>query len=732
MNMETPEQPETEEKKPAVKKSLVPPTTATLESMNLVDAFNADREAKEWLEKFASRVIKEDEDDVRSMEGYLQLLADALRLYFGQGTKMTTGPAKGSPAPGLPILAKIVNRIYARVVSMVDASEPVAVPTGDDDHERALRLTQHITWEKRAKHPDWKPAMNASVLQWILFGSMFRYSAWDPLANKKEICWLGASDLHMPYTDKDNSPSLENVERVTASWKQPKHKIRRLGKAGFYVGVEEMFGKQAERKPSPYVPQSDKEGPIKEVVRELEARDYDGDAAPRSIFEVLMRTSWEDLPGEDMPRRICVWVEKSTKRVLRFVVMERENKLDRLRFDNETKLQEVTQENAQAGLNPVSQVKAVEPPRTEPLFPFVHYQFMPNPESTFGLGAWVFAGQLNELANNLAGEDLVSHRMANVQGGLMSDDVDPGKGGIDVEYGRFKSVNVSVGQLGGAFMPLPFERPKGNLSQYIELLDVSAQAVMSSSDSQSGMAGPSHETARAALARMQAGSTAITAAVESFLIPLAVEYKNYARLNATYMSDAEYFGVVEVDEATGQAANVQKQIGRADYDADYDITFDSDVRLEADPGIGQSALEAYGLLKQEPLAASNPNIMLAALKKALKALKAGDLAAKLPDRIPPPPPPSPRSQVDETADFMREKDSPVLPDDDDEDHLNRMTEFESSPMHKDMSSTGKQIFQRHKQGHQAAAYQKGMSLKNSLQQMEAEGEPRPPGMAGRQ
>jgi hypothetical protein len=417
--------------------------------------------------------------------------------------------------------------------------------------------------------------------------------------------------------------------------------------------------------------------------------------------------------------------------------MEREIRTDRIRADNETKLAELQARNWQAAAMqaqqmgqmppPAPQLPDVEPPATEPAFSVVHYRFMPNPEGIYGLGAWAFVGGLNKVINDLLGEDLMAQRLANMVGGMISDDVAGEKTEIELEYGKFIHMEGTTSQqLRDGVLPLPFERPKGNLAQYIEKLDQEAQAVLSSSDLQSGLPGPSHETAAAAKLRAYQGATAVTAAVEQFLIPLACEYKMYARINSMFMSDVEYFYVTEFDQQTGQKRNIQQSVGRADYDCDFDITFEADVRLEVDPGIGQSALDAYQLVRADPICNQDPNIGLAALKKALRALKAQDLAAKLPDSIPPPPPPAPMSQEQETAGFMNEQDHPVLDDDDHGDHLTKMDHYKQTGMYDELSPTGKQLFDRHERGHKAKAYLRGTMIADDINAMNEAGATPPP------
>lgn len=717
------ESPTGEQHPPADGASLVESPSSALENVNLVTALGLTAEGKKFLEELGKKVVKNRTEDKKSGDDFREHIADSLRLYLGQGGNFMKGPAKGSPRPVHPTLAKIVNRIYPRVMSVVLQSEPVAVPTSDDAIDRALRLGQHISWEKRAKHPEWAPCMASSVLQWILFGSMFRSVGWDPLENRKAIDDLSMSDVVLPYTEKDSTPDLRYVSRISKRLLWPKHKIKRLARKGEWLtGAKEIFSKTGEKQAQPYREETEQD-PIREVITEFEGQQLDA-MAKRDAYLFIEQHLWLELPmipgwneDPDLPRRCAVWVEVSTQKVLRLVIMEREVRSERVRVANETKLQNIQLENwrmtaekaAAQGFAPpqAPRAKTIAPPEMEPCFSIIHYRFMPNPEGIYGLGAWAFVGGLNEVINDLLGEDLIAQRMANMQGGLLSDEVGAEKGTFELEYGKFNHLEgVSAQQLKDGVMPLPFERPKGNLGEYIEKLDGEAQAVMSSSDQQSGMAGPSHETAKAATLRAAAGATAVTASTELFLIPLAYEYKLYARMNAMNMNDVEYFFVTEPHAQTGKPTPQPRQITRAEYEADYEITFEADVRLEVDPGIGQSALEAYALTLKDPIASKDPNLCLAALKKAYRSLKAQDLAARLPDNIPPPPPPSPMSQTDENAGFLEEQDHPVLDDDDDMEHLQRMDEFEQSGTAEHMTPTGKQMYERHKQKHKANAYRK--------------------------
>jgi hypothetical protein len=713
--------------------------TGTAESYNLVAELESTQKGKEWLERKAKMVLERWTRDREKSKGYTERCAADLELFLGRGGVMR-GAAEGEPKPCLPILSKILLRIVARVLGMATTTEPIPVPTNDEDNDRVERVGLHISWEKRAKHPDWASGMAASILQWGLYGSAIRWISWDPVAGKKLIEPLTHSEFVLPYAYKDHSLNFSIVPHFTRVRRWPRWKIEQYADVGYFYGVDDIFREDGEFRARPIVPSEGEpaEDDLREVVIDLEGIEPGEVSKGEGDYALLEHHCWDYLPGKKRANRLAIVVEKSTKKVLRLVVMEREDRLDRLRFANEERANQIEHENltaeyqqaletgqmqaAEMGqpfdpaqLGEAPQPKQAAPAKTEAIFPAKHYRFWENPEGTLGLGVGVFVSQINEIANNLMGENILAERLANVIGGFMSEDLGIEKKEVELKYGKFMSVPVRAGEMQGSFMPFQFARPKGNIAQIIEALDQNCQTVMSSSDYQSGMPGPSHETAAAAKARVAEGAKAIDAAMEMFLLPLAEEYREYARINAAYMSDEEYFLVTEPDpQNPGKDTKLRKSVGRADYDIDFDMTFTSDARMALDPGVGQSAMQAYQVLMADPMGQQNPNLLLKALKKVLKALKASDLAALLPDKVPEPPPPSPMSQVDENAGFMKEEDHPVLPDDDHAHHLREMDALEHDPMglFEGLTPTGKQMFQRHRQGHRSAAYKLAATIRD--------------------
>lgn len=714
----------------------------TVEHINLVAVLRTEKadDGDGYLVKYGKRSVREFKEDWDSNKAHWDRMARDLGLFLGLSEEYDYGPAKGKLRPCLPLLNKVVTRIYNRVATVVTKLEPVAVPTGPEDGDRVLRITKHMAWERRAKHPEWKSNMCASLIQWVLFGSMFRYVGWDSSKRKKVIEYLPHTDVVVHADEKDCSPLMENVDHYTIQRRWTREHIEMLGREGFLEGVDELFSDDAEKKPTPIKAGRYKDDPVRSTSDEYDGMDRSRsstdskDGNPRYLF--LERHAWARLPESVNPekkmRRAASWTEESTGKVMRLTIFEAENPLDRRRYQSQLEAMQMEQQNIAAEAQQVAAANAQsaaagmpllpEPPMpeprqlapiiTEPVFPCIHYKFMEQPEGYYGMGAGSFASNMNELGNDAMGWWLIQTQLAAVgaTSGWTTGEFATSKGNVDIDFGRFKPLKEMTAEtLQKSILNFPFKGPDGSIKELIETFDAQTQVQMNAHDTLSGVPGPSHETAAGAKLRNARAAENVTMAMESIFIPLAAEFKAYARLNATYMDDDEYFYVNQPDPAQPDRVKPERvTIGRRDYEEDFDVTFDSDARLMFDEGLGEQALVAYQLVSQSQFA--DPNTKLEAEKRALKALGQDDLVRRYPASIPPPEPPSPKSQEEENAGFLAEQDHEVLPDDDDAFHLAKMEEFETTGVVQGLTPTGKQMFERHRQKHRAQAYLKGAML----------------------
>lgn len=754
-----------------------PEGSGTLEHVNLVDALRGKRVGAEGEEqdgddilvRWGKMTVREFDDDFESNKDCYAKMAQTLELFMGERDTYDYGPAMGKPRPCMPVVNKLVTRIYNRMASVITKIEPVVVPSGPEDSDRVLRVSQHMNWERRAKHPEWKATMSVGLLIMINAGSMFRRVEYDPVHRKKVISSLPPTDCVVAYSEKDMSPWMETVGRVTVRLRMRRNQIEEYGMSldgspPFFSDVDKLFGKDAEKKPQPIRDDEDTDpfrklrGKSEGTKRAPESDKDDGTSNP--TYEILERTSWERLPAGVAPdegtvgprmRRVQIWTERSTKRVLRAVIKEAEDAQDRLRFRNEMnaaqiKFENLTQEYAakqaeamammqQAAaevaiggqappmpeIGPPPQMEQIRPIRMAPVYGLIHYRFMESPIGFYGLGAGIFGANMNLIVNEAIGDHLVHAKMHAIgqASGFLAEEWKEGnskaKGKVKAEFGVYKQTNLSSDVLQRSMVKLDVGPPGSSLPDIAALFSSEAELQMNAHESLSGEAGPSHESATAAGIRNKRVGENLNMAMENVFEPLAAEFKTYARLNATFLDNEEYYFVTEADPSKpGKETQTRKTVGRADYEADYDITFDSDVRLSFDEGLGENAMQGYQIVMQSQFA--DPNTKLAAEKKALRSLGQTDILRHYPDSIPEPPPPEPKSQIDENAGFMEEQDHPVLPDDPHADHLAEMQKFEMTGF--PLSPTGKQLFDRHRRSHQAAAYSMARKMEDENNERE--------------
>lgn len=754
-----------------------PEGSGALEHVNLVEILqgkkvgdeNDQQEGDDILVKWGKMTVRDFDDDFDSNKDCYDKMAQTLELFMGERDMYDYGPAEGKPRPCMPVVNKLVTRIYNRMASVITKIEPVVVPSGPEDADRVVRVSQHMNWERRAKHPEWKATMSVGLLIMINGGSMFRRVEYDPVLRKKVITSLPPTDCVVAYSEKDMSPWMENVGRVTVRLRMRRNQIEEYGMSmdgspSFFSGVDKLFAKDAEKKAQP-IRDDDDTDPFRKLRNKSEgtkrhAEQDKDDGTSNPMYEILERTSWERLPVGVAPdeqivgprmRRVQIWTERSTKKVLRAVIKEAEDAHDRLRYRNEVeaaqiKFENLTQEYAakqaeamammQAAaeevvlggqapvmpqMPPPPQMEQTRPIRMAPVYGLIHFRFMESPIGFYGLGAGIFGSNMNLIVNEAIGDHLVHAKMhaIGMTSGFLSEEWKEGnqktKGKVKATFGAWKQTNLSADVLQRSMVNFQVGPPGSSLPDIAALFSDEAEMQMNAHESLSGEAGPSHESATAASLRNKRVGENLNMAMENVFEPLAAEFKTYARLNATFLDNVEYYYVTEADPAKpGKETQVRKTVGRRDYEADYDITFDSDVRLSFDEGLGENAMQGYQIVMQSPFA--DPNTKLAAEKKALRSLGQTDILRHYPDSIPPPEEPTPQSQIDENAGFMEERDHPVLPDDDHTVHLAEMQKFEMNAF--PLSPTGKQLFDRHRRGHQAAAYSTARKMEDENNERE--------------
>ena len=701
-----------------------------LEAKNLVPELAKDPKTAEWLQSEAAKVIKRCDLHMDQRSEFMQRRADQLKQYTGL-TKKLKFPAEGDRAPHHPLVLQAMLSLWSRLWDQVCPAKGdivhIAV-VGEPDEERQMLVEKHMNWQLRTKMPDWVSSQGDSIMQWLLSGSNFREYVWDPIAKCNRVDHVPIEDMVISYAEKDTHPLMPTVPCVTRVLRVPKHLLLEYQKIGWYDGIDELYEEGGGAFVGAGVNYVDG-GPVRDAAMKIDGVEKpEGQESqdPDPVRELLRQHIWLELPSVGY-KPVTFVVDRKSKKPVYLSVRETPDSLDQSRFDREqaaavAKAKSIDgmlqQQQAAAGPPmpgappPVppepTQPDKVRPVKMVPLYTVIHYRLFPNPEGFYGIGAGYLLENSNALVDELLADVLISGRLANIPQGFISNQMSGLKGDIQAVPGKFHAVDIPGEQLKDAIHQFQFNPPPPVLMDMIKFLVNESKDQTANQEILSGEKGSSHETAAQYKGRNNNAMTVVNVMTRLYIEPLKYEMKLIAHGNSIFMPAEEWFSVVAPSQATPGANDVQSlKIARDAYLEDYHITFTADSRMTSKSERIQDAFNLSSQIAQSPVSKgpSGPALTWLAQKEIFHALDKPEFEAALGKPPAPPPPPSPESQVEENAGFLNEKDHPVLPDDNHVEHLAYITEFRDTPYFEKMSSTGKQLLDRHERAHLAAHYQ---------------------------
>ncbi len=701
-----------------------------LEVFNLVPELL--KTEQEWLEKEAKRVITKYKADVESRKDFMERRANQAKLYAGIVDPLKF-PAEGAKAPHLPVVLRAMLRLWARIWDQVCPAKGDIVhiaATGSEDEERGRRIEKHMNWQLRTKMPDWVSSHGDSIMQWLLSGSMFRHYYWDPVAHCNRVDYLPIDDIVIAYSEKDVHPLMPKVPRISRVRRMPRHEIEQWADEGYYANLDSIYPKEDEGSTSAAnINVEEEDSVVRDVNREVEGidkpdtirtgDDKDPDA-PRILIEQHM---WLRIPGFEKIKPVIFTVDKATQKPLGLTIREAEDPLDKVRFDSEM------QEFQQAMMSPPvpgpdgmvpSPPGEPAPVRMKTQLSIVHYRLFPNPDGFYGLGAGYLLENANELVNELVSDTLIAGKFASIPMGFISDRAKQKRGEIQMVPGKFHALPLQPEEMQHGIKQFSFSPPPPVLMEMARWLNDEADGQSSSPDLLSGEKGASNETAKSMQIRSSMALTLISVMSRLYIEPMKYEVKLIAHGNSVFLTDREFFWVTEPSKKLpGKNESVKVEISRADYLEDYDITFTADARMSSKPERISDAMGLIDRIINSPLVQDpqrGPALLDLGFRELFRAMEKPEFEAAMGDPPQPPPPPVPWSQMDENAGFVNEQDHPVMPDDDHNEHIMDIQEFRESAYFQAMSSTGKQLLDRHERGHVAELYKAAKGAINGAAQ----------------
>jgi hypothetical protein len=690
-----------------------------IEAINILPVLK--KNVPTWIEKEAKLAVQRAIEDNDSRADYMKSYANQLKLYAGVVQNLGY-PAQGAKAPHIAIMTKALLHLWARIFDQVVPAKGDIVkckPLGPKDEPRALRVERHMNWQLRYRMPDWGTSQQVSIMAWLIAGSTFRHYRWDPIAHTHAIDHVPVDDIIVAYTETDLHPQMKTVDRVTRVLRMARWEMERYAEEGYYSNLDAIFPKDGEEDgsttdgdtlpafstedPSPVREAADKiqgiEPPTKKdknSKREIYAQNTHL-KFPESLSKV---EGLEALAGVTKP--VTITVDKQTRKPVSLTIREEPDSVDLARYQQEMQAFEAATANVPMGA-PVSVPKEPRPPRMNPVYTIIHYRCYPNPSGFYGLGVGSLLEHSNELANALAADYMLSGKFHNMFAGFLARGTKEKRGDLQLAHGKFIETDLEPEQLDKGIKVMDARPPSDSLMRVVEKLEQNSE-IAASADILSGEKGASNETAKGMMVRNSNAMALISVMTRIYLDPLKYELKLVAHANSIYLDEFEYFPFTEdVQGKPGQQQVTQQKVGRLDYVEDVHLEFTADARMISKPERIADAKDFVQMILASPLV-QNQMLVDFSFRKLFTVAEAPEYVAAMGPPPAPPPPPQPESQDVENAGFFNEKDHPALPDDNHVLHLHKIEELKKSPLFEKMSSTGKQMLDRHERAHVAAFY----------------------------
>lgn len=204
-----------------------------------------------------------------------------------------------------------------------------------------------------------------------------------------------------------------------------------------------------------------------------------------------------------------------------------------------------------------------------PLKYYVKYMLLPDPDGGFyGMGFGQLMLPINESVNTLVNQLIDAGTLANRGGGFIGRGIRMKKGDTAFKIGEFKTVDVGVGSLRDNILPLPVRDPSNVLFLLLGMLIDAAKDISSVQDVTTGKLQQAQQPTTT-LALIEQGEMVFTGIFKRIHRSLKKEAMLLYKLNAKFLTDQEYFNVLDNPQA----------IARSDYGKDVAVVPVSDPNM---------------------------------------------------------------------------------------------------------------------------------------------------------
>ena len=607
------------------------------------------------LDNIGETIINDYDTDDASLSEWKIGVAKAVKLFTGH----IEGDTENKSRVMVPLMPIATTQFHARAYEALLPPREIAkaIPSGPEDVPRSERVSKYMNWDLQYNMDTFREEFDKTLIQLPLIGSAWKKTLRNTMKGKNESKYVSSEDVVISYQADPYDP-----DRISHKLMMSKNDIRVRVNEGIFDSSAwdlDSVGSGGESvDANPIKTQKDKSQGINDN------RSESTDGLPRLVIE--QQRMW-DLDGDGIEEPCIITVDHSTKKVLRIISRETKDK-----------------NNKDVVINL-----------------WTYYEFIPNPEGSYGIGFWALIGHLNEASNTLINEIIDAGALANLQGGFVSKRSGIKKGALSFKRGEYQQVDATIDDIRKALFTFDFKGPNAALFQTLNILFEFSKLVTTVSETQTGALPRSDTPATAIISAAEEGRKVFGAVFRRIHNSFRKELNKIARLNSIYLDMDEYSRVLGDSALIGLSEEQILEIGPQDFLDTSEVIPVSDPSMISQSEKVRKAEFVLSNVSNDPTTANDLNKRREAYSDLYKQMNIHNFDRFLPE----PPSPSPDlNPIEENALFLRDQTTPVLPQQNHEEHMQVHLEFSESSFAEQLTPIGKRMMDAHNQEHISFAY----------------------------
>ncbi len=517
------------------------------------------------LLEIGERVVSEYDSDLESRTDWEDTINEALKI-AKQVKEKKTFPWLDAASIKYPALTTAAMQFAARAYPEIVKDGKVAgckVIGNDDDgkkQDRADRISRFLSYQLTEKIESWDEDTDKLLHVLPITGIIWRKIYQSPVKGAQSDLVLPL-DVVVHYYTK----SLEKCPRITHRFELYKNSIIERQRSGIYLDID-----------------------LGDAIA-----DKDTDDTPTNTPHLFLEQHrYWDLDGDGYEEPYIITVHKDTKKVMAIIA----------RYDADS----IKMHN--------KQVVSITPKHY-----FIKYSFIPSPDGSFyDVGFGSLLNPLNASINTLINQLIDSGTLSNTGGGFIGKGARMSGGNIRFRPGEWKPIDVQGGILKDNIVQLPTPQPSQVLFNMLSLMIETVKELSTVSSEMSGQQSSPNEPATSMLARLDQGMKVFSAIHKRIYRALTKELKMIYDLDKIYLTQEEYQGVLDEEEA-----NVDE-----DFEDDK-----IDVKPIADSSLTSSVQKMFKLQAAGQVLANVPGADIKAYaKRMLEAIGVDGIEELLPEQ----------------------------------------------------------------------------------------------------